>query len=54
MIFSDYRLIYKFAEDCGADIDKHQCGRLEDDDEVRPAGAEAATRFRLLVGGRSK
>ena len=34
MIFSDYRMIYKFAEDCGADIDKHQCGRLEDDDEV--------------------
>ena len=34
MIFSDYRMIHKFAEDCGPDIDKHQCGRLEDDDEV--------------------
>ncbi|XP_043245383.1 Golgi apparatus protein 1-like [Amphibalanus amphitrite] len=33
MIFSDYRMIYKFAQDCGPDIDKHQCGRLEDDDE---------------------
>ena len=34
MIFSDYRMVYKFAEECGPDIDKHQCGRLEDDDEV--------------------
>ena len=34
MIFSDYRMIYKFADECGPDIDKFQCGRLEDDDEV--------------------
>lgn len=29
IIFSDYRLIYKFTESCDADIQKFNCGRLE-------------------------
>jgi len=31
VIFGDYRLIYKFVDRCGADIDKFQCGRLQHD-----------------------
>ncbi|GIY71110.1 golgi apparatus protein 1 [Caerostris extrusa] len=33
IIFSDYRLIYKFTEECKSDIDRFQCGRLEMDSE---------------------
>ena len=34
IIFSDYRLIYRFAETCREDIRQYKCGRLhpEDDD----------------------
>ena len=28
IVFSDYRLIYKFADKCGSDITKFTCGRL--------------------------
>ncbi|XP_064467389.1 Golgi apparatus protein 1-like [Ornithodoros turicata] len=28
LVFSDYRLIYKFTEECDADIQKFHCGRL--------------------------
>ena len=28
IIFSDYRLICRFADRCKADIEKHKCGRL--------------------------
>lgn len=34
IIFSDYRLIYKFTEECQSDIEKFQCGRLDMDSEV--------------------
>ncbi|KAK3610023.1 hypothetical protein CHS0354_032371 [Potamilus streckersoni] len=30
IVFSDYRLIYKFGDVCNADIEKCNCGRLED------------------------
>ncbi|GFR07100.1 golgi apparatus protein 1 [Trichonephila clavata] len=33
IIFSDYRLIYKFTEECKSDIDRFQCGRLDMDSE---------------------
>ncbi|XP_055943166.1 Golgi apparatus protein 1-like isoform X2 [Argiope bruennichi] len=33
IIFSDYRLIYKFTEECRSDIDQFQCGRLDMDSE---------------------
>lgn len=29
IVFGDYRLIYKFVDRCGADIDKFHCGRLQ-------------------------
>ena len=29
MVFSDYRLIYKFVDGCHDDIDKFKCGRLQ-------------------------
>lgn len=29
IVFSDYRLIYKFVDSCKDDIDKLQCGRLD-------------------------
>lgn len=34
IIFSDYRLIYKFTEECQSDIERFKCGRLEMDSEV--------------------
>lgn len=30
LVFSDYRLVYKFTESCGEDIRKTECGRLDD------------------------
>ncbi|XP_015923497.1 Golgi apparatus protein 1 [Parasteatoda tepidariorum] len=33
IVFSDYRLIYKFTDECQSDIEKFQCGRLEMDSE---------------------
>ncbi|XP_071092042.1 Golgi apparatus protein 1-like [Haliotis cracherodii] len=33
IVFSDYRLIYHFAEDCFDDISKTRCGRSEGDDD---------------------
>ncbi|GAB6030494.1 hypothetical protein CHUAL_007357 [Chamberlinius hualienensis] len=32
IVFSDYRLIYKFADACDKDIQKFRCGRLETND----------------------
>jgi len=29
IVFSDYRLIYKFVDNCRANIDHFQCGRLQ-------------------------
>jgi len=29
VVFGDYRLIYKFVDRCGSDIDKFHCGRLQ-------------------------
>jgi len=29
VVFSDYRLIYKFVDGCSTDIDQFQCGRLQ-------------------------
>jgi len=29
MVFSDYRLIYKFVDSCHADISQFECGRLQ-------------------------
>ena len=29
MVFSDYRLIYKFVDSCHTDIDQFRCGRLQ-------------------------
>ncbi|XP_076374077.1 Golgi apparatus protein 1 [Tachypleus tridentatus] len=34
IIFSDYRLIYKFAEACDKDIQKLKCGRLESNSDA--------------------
>ena len=34
LVFSDYRLIYKFADSCNSDIVNLKCGRIEDDDDV--------------------
>lgn len=34
LIFSDYRLISNFQEDCNSDIEKLQCGRLEKDSDA--------------------
>lgn len=34
IIFSDYRLIYRFTDECQSDIEKFQCGRLDMDSEV--------------------
>jgi len=31
MVFSDYRLIYKFVDSCHDDLNKFQCGRLQQD-----------------------
>lgn len=33
IVFSDYRLIYKFADKCKSDIDALKCGRLPSNDE---------------------
>ncbi|XP_067651519.1 Golgi apparatus protein 1-like isoform X2 [Haliotis asinina] len=33
IVFSDYRLIYNFAEACFDDISKHRCGRSEGDED---------------------
>ena len=33
IVFGDYRLIYKFMDQCNADITKLQCGRLETEDD---------------------
>ena len=33
IVFSNYRLIYKFAEACRDDIETLECGRLESDDD---------------------
>lgn len=35
LVFSDYRLISNFIEDCGTDIERYSCGRLEKDSESR-------------------
>ena len=32
IVFSDFRLVYKFSERCQADIDRLQCGRLGQSD----------------------
>jgi len=32
-VFSDYRLIYKFADRCHSGIDQFECGRLEGQDD---------------------
>ena len=32
IVFSDYRLVYKFAESCQNDIIHLNCGRLEESD----------------------
>lgn len=34
IIFSDYRLIERFTNECKDDISKFQCGRLGNEDEV--------------------
>ena len=34
IVFSDYRLIERFTNECSDDITKFNCGRLADDDEV--------------------
>lgn len=36
LVFSDYRLISNFITDCGDDINRFSCGRLEKDSETRP------------------
>ena len=33
IVFSDYRLVYKFVDVCGNDIEKHSCGRIEDNEK---------------------
>lgn len=33
IFFSDYRLIENFLHDCSADVNKHQCGRIQTDEE---------------------
>ncbi|OQR79285.1 Golgi apparatus protein 1-like, partial [Tropilaelaps mercedesae] len=34
VVFSDYRLIQRFAEECNDDIEKFRCGRLSSDSKV--------------------
>lgn len=36
LVFSDYRLIYKFVANCDNDIKKYSCGRLEKDQDDSP------------------
>ncbi|CAF0970601.1 unnamed protein product [Brachionus calyciflorus] len=36
LVFTDYRLIYKFVSHCENDIKKFSCGRLEKEDEDNP------------------
>jgi Golgi apparatus protein 1 len=36
LVFSDYRLIYNFIDDCSEDIDKYSCGRIEKLDDTKP------------------
>jgi Golgi apparatus protein 1 len=36
LVFSDYRLVYNFIDDCSADIDKYSCGRIEKLDDTKP------------------
>ena len=33
IFFSDYRVIENFLHDCSADVNKHQCGRIQTDEE---------------------
>ncbi len=33
LVFTDYRLIYKFSEMCANDIEKFKCGRLNSDED---------------------
>ena len=33
VVFSDYRIIYKFAEACQSDIDRLNCGRLSENND---------------------
>lgn len=35
VVFSDYRLVYRFTEECGEDIDRFKCGRLPEANEER-------------------
>ena len=30
LVFSDYRMVYNFMEDCGDDVQRFQCGRVEE------------------------
>jgi hypothetical protein len=34
VVFSDYRLIYKFTDRCHNDIEEFQCGRLQEVDDL--------------------
>ncbi len=34
IVFSDYRLIYKFTDACGEDISRLKCGRMDVSDDV--------------------
>jgi Golgi apparatus protein 1 len=34
VVFSDYRLIYKFTDHCQKDIEDFQCGRLQEEDDT--------------------
>lgn len=36
LVFTDYRLIYKFVSHCENDIKKFSCGRLEKEDDDSP------------------
>ncbi|XP_029837305.3 Golgi apparatus protein 1 [Ixodes scapularis] len=35
VVFSDYRLVYRFTEECGEDINRLNCGRISKDPEER-------------------
>jgi len=46
LVFSNYHLIYKFADDCGTDIKTLRCGRTDDDDD----GGKVRTLHVLILG----
>ena len=56
IVFSDYRLIYKFADKCRSDINSLQCGRLKttDDSSVSIFLIHTGVDLSKVLGGKQK